>query len=68
MIASREKLADMKERADCLSLMEWCLERGLVEEAKEFGQLSKYYAERIRENDYEALDKKWAIYHKLQNV
>lgn len=65
MIASPEKLADMRERYDCMELMEFCLLHGLVAEAKEFGELSKWYGERIKRDDYQALDKKWAVYHKL---
>jgi hypothetical protein len=66
MIASKEKLADMRARVECLQDMEFFLSRGLVELAQEFGALSKFYAERIKHNDYTALDKKWALYHKLQ--
>lgn len=66
MLESKEKIADRKERQECLELMEFCLTKGLIEEAKEFGKLSRFYAKRIEKNDYAELDKKWEIYHKLQ--
>lgn len=65
MIASKEKLADLKEREECLRLMNWCITRGLTEQAKEFGELSKFYGERIKKDTYTELDKKWELYHKL---
>lgn len=68
MLSSKEKLADMQERQDCMELMELMLRKGFVEEAKKYGELSRFYAERIKKNDYEALDKKWEIYHKLQTI
>lgn len=68
MLASKERLADMKERSECLELMEFFLKRGFVEEAKEFGKLSQYYAERIKKDNYQELDKKWEIYHLIQTI
>lgn len=68
MIVSKEKLADMRERYDCMELMELMLERGLVEEVRKYGELSKFYSERIKKDDYAALDKKWETYHKLQTI
>lgn len=68
MIVSKEKLADMRERYDCMELMELMLERGFVEEAKKYGELSKFYSERIKKDDYMELDKKWTLYHKLQTI
>lgn len=68
MIASKEKLADLKEREDCLRLMHFCISKGLMEQAKGFGELSKWYGERIRKDEYAERDRKWALYHKLQTI
>lgn len=68
MIASKEKLADLKEREDCLRLMDFCIRKGLLEQAKEFGKLSTWYVERIRKDEYAERDKKWTLYHKLQTI
>lgn len=67
MIASPEKLSDMKERVECMQAIEDCLKNGEFELAKKFGELSQWYAERIKRNEYKVLDKKWKIYHKLQS-
>lgn len=68
MNTSKEKLADLKERQDCIELMQFCLKNGLTEQAKEFGKLSQYYAERIKKDNYKELDRKWEIYHKLITI
>lgn len=64
MIASPEKIEDMKARAECLELMEGAIKQGFIEEAKEFGRISAKYTEMLKGN-YKERDKKWAIYHKL---
>lgn len=66
MLESKEKIVDRQERKECMELMEWCLSKGLTEQAKEFGKLSQWYAERIKKDEYAERDKKWEIYHKLQ--
>lgn len=66
MIVSKEKMADVRERGECLELMEWCLSKGLTEQAKELGEISRWYAERIKKDNYVELDKKWALYHLMQ--
>lgn len=68
MLFSKEKLADLKEREDCLRMMNFCITRGFLEEAKEFGKLSRFYGERIKKDDYTELDRKWETYHKLITI
>ncbi len=73
MIESPERNADEKAKKEALELMEKCLvlyaktgNQEFMDRAKEFGEISAKYTEMLK-GDYVERDKKWAIYHKLEN-
>ncbi len=70
---SKERLADITARTECLQLAEMSLlryretgEQSYLDSAKSFAETAKLYSEMLK-GDYVERDKKWAIYHKLEN-